>query len=157
MDAILQSDGKTDTRLRPADGRVLLMFTDSRQGTARLSAKLQRDAEQNHIRAFIYHMLQASRGAADPEEHKRLEETVSSLRQVASNDAGIRLVLGDYERKLAELDQPKAIGWSKMVDSISQDDRINRFIREQVWVEREPEFSRRMRSLPETRSDYGHS
>ena len=29
--------GQPDTRIRPADGRVLLMFTDSRQGTARTS------------------------------------------------------------------------------------------------------------------------
>ena len=38
----------------PAEGRQLLSFTDSRQGTARFSAKLQNAAERNHVRALIY-------------------------------------------------------------------------------------------------------
>lgn len=40
---------------RPYRGRRLLTFSDSRQGTARLAAKLQQDAERTKTRGLIYH------------------------------------------------------------------------------------------------------
>lgn len=133
--------GKPDTRLRPADGRVVLMFTDSRQGTARLSAKLQRDAEQNHIRAFLYHLLQANGSGCGDEERQRLEAEIDGLTQAAAVVPSLATMLSERRRALAELDQPKPVKWDSMVQIISQDERINRFIREQVWEEREPDFA----------------
>jgi hypothetical protein len=51
----------------PAEGRQLLSFTDSRQGTARFAANLQSNAERSFVRGAIYHAIQASvGGAADP-------------------------------------------------------------------------------------------
>ena len=133
-------DGRLDTRLRPADGRVVLMFSDSRQGTARLSAKLQRDAEQNHLRAFIYHRLQANRGSETAEERKIIENEISDLRKAVAIVPGLATQLADKEAQLSALDQPKPVKWDDLIQGIAQDDRINRFIRQQVWVEREPEF-----------------
>lgn len=40
----------------PCRGRRLLTFNDSRQGTARIAAKLQQDAERNRVRGLIYHL-----------------------------------------------------------------------------------------------------
>lgn len=40
---------------RPYRGRRLLTFSDSRQGTARLAAKLQQDSERTKARSLIYH------------------------------------------------------------------------------------------------------
>jgi hypothetical protein len=133
-----RSDGKLDLRVRPADGRQLLMFTDSRQGTARIAAKLQRDAEQNHVRSFIYHTLQASTGSADPVEREKLEQQLASLRAIPSPDAAIKGIITDRENALAALGQARPISWPEMENAIAQDDRINRFVREQVWLEREP-------------------
>lgn len=45
---------------KPFQGRKLISFTDSRQGTARIAIKLQQDSERNRIRGLIYqHLLQA--------------------------------------------------------------------------------------------------
>ena len=44
----------------PSAGRRLLSFTDSRQGTARMAAKLQIESERNFVRSFVYHQVQAS-------------------------------------------------------------------------------------------------
>lgn len=44
----------------PSDGRRLLSFSDSRQGTARLAAKLQIESERNFVRSWVYHTVQAS-------------------------------------------------------------------------------------------------
>ena len=44
---------------KPFSGRRLLTFTDARQGTARLSAKLQADAARAFLRTFVYHAVQS--------------------------------------------------------------------------------------------------
>ena len=57
----------------PSAGRRLLSFTDSRQGTARMAAKLQIELERNFVRSFVYHQVQASMrppAGADQEAEK---------------------------------------------------------------------------------------
>ena len=57
----------------PSAGRRLLSFTDSRQGTARMAAKLQIELERNFVRSFVYHQVQASmrpQPGADQEAEK---------------------------------------------------------------------------------------
>jgi DEAD/DEAH box helicase domain-containing protein len=45
---------------KPFQGRKMISFTDSRQGTARIAVKLQQDSERNRIRGLVYRrMLQA--------------------------------------------------------------------------------------------------
>jgi len=44
-------------RQGPNQGRRLLTFSDSRQGTARIAARLQQDADRNYIRSIAYHTL----------------------------------------------------------------------------------------------------
>ena len=48
----------------PMGGRQLLSFTDSRQGTARIAAKLQTGSERNAVRAVIYHAIQQAASIA---------------------------------------------------------------------------------------------
>ena len=50
----------------PAGGRKAISFTDSRQGVARLAAKLQQEAERNLTRAVLYHLVQERKVAGDP-------------------------------------------------------------------------------------------
>ena len=67
MPALIESMAKPlDEPGRPLGGRRALTFSDSRQGTARLAAKLQQDAERSLTRAFLYHSVQ---------EGKRLDES----------------------------------------------------------------------------------
>jgi DEAD/DEAH box helicase domain-containing protein len=44
----------------PAQGRQLISFTDSRQGTARFAATVETAAERGFLRSFIYHRVQAA-------------------------------------------------------------------------------------------------
>lgn len=46
-----------EEQLGPFNGRRLLTFTDSRQGTARISARLQQDADKATLRALCYQEL----------------------------------------------------------------------------------------------------
>ncbi len=43
-----------DAENKPFSGKRMITFTDSRQGTARMSASLQQDAERNFVRSIIY-------------------------------------------------------------------------------------------------------
>ena len=46
-----------ESRQKPAGGRRLLSFSDSRQGSARFAAHVQHESELNFVRAFVYHSL----------------------------------------------------------------------------------------------------
>jgi hypothetical protein len=61
---------------KPFQGRKLISFTDSRQGTARIAVKLQQDSERNRIRGLVYHrLLQAQPvNTLSPEEIQELGE-----------------------------------------------------------------------------------
>lgn len=63
----------------PRRGRRMITFTDSRQGTARIAAKLQQDAERNALRAAVYRKL-VSGTAAAVSEREKLQEVVDSFR-----------------------------------------------------------------------------
>src|SRR5690606_6653364 len=64
----------------PFGGRRLLSFTDSRQGTARFSAKLQQEAERNLTRAVITHAVQEA-GGGDPARAAALQAEIEGLEQ----------------------------------------------------------------------------
>ncbi|ROH86127.1 DEAD/DEAH box helicase [Pseudomethylobacillus aquaticus] len=50
-------DGQDDPINKPYNGRRLLTFNDSRQGTARIATKLQQDAERAKVRSWVFHQI----------------------------------------------------------------------------------------------------
>ena len=65
-----------EERQGPFSGRRLLTFTDSRQGTARISARLQQDADKTTLRTLCYHELvniQEKASCLTDEQRKLLE------------------------------------------------------------------------------------
>jgi len=122
----------------PAEGRQLLSFTDSRQGTARFSAKLQNAAERNHVRALIYFAAQDSL-RVDPSNAARLTEldaAIGSLRLVGgSAEAALRLL----ETQRADLAKTSAgLPWDVVRNRLIERDDISYWMR-QVWTKRDPE------------------
>ncbi|ATI42062.1 hypothetical protein CBW24_08610 [Pacificitalea manganoxidans] len=118
----------------PFGGRRLLSFTDSRQGTARFSAKLQQDAERTLTRAIMYHSVQNREG--DPEKAAALRKEISDLEQVV---ATMPSLAGTLEEKRGALDEaegaPKPVPWSDMVLRIAQNEEFRNFARP-VWRDR---------------------
>jgi DEAD/DEAH box helicase domain-containing protein len=51
----------------PMRGRRMITFTDSRQGTARIAAQLQQDAERNALRSAVYRRLVLAMSSSAPE------------------------------------------------------------------------------------------
>jgi hypothetical protein len=84
-------------------GRRLLTFTDSRQGTARLAARLQQDSERTKARGLIYHNILAhssglARSAASIEAAQQLRE----LEDIPNPQPGIQKLIADLRRKVED-------------------------------------------------------
>ncbi|GAB4273535.1 MAG: DEAD/DEAH box helicase [Deferrisomatales bacterium] len=91
---------------RPFEGRRLITFSDSRQGTATFSLQCQIDAERNYVRGLLYHQVSASREAADPEGLQALRRDVRALEQVVATSAALRPLLEEKRRELERLTSP---------------------------------------------------
>jgi hypothetical protein len=120
----------------------LLSFTDSRQGTARLSAKLQTASERNFVRSVIYHAVQDRLGdAADPAKAEELRTQIDCLR-TATALAMVNLRT-ELERQLTELEAAGATGlpWNEMVDVLADRPEVRVWIGS-VWAGRDNRFSR---------------
>lgn len=113
----------------PMGGRRAISFSDSRQGTARLAAKLQQEAERTLTRAFLYHMVQESRGP-EGEERAKLERRLALFRSDPDEYADdIRRL----EDELAGGAGP--VSWSNLVDRLAQHAELRAFAGD-VWRER---------------------
>lgn len=121
----------------PAEGRQLLSFTDSRQGTARFAAKLQNAAERNHIRALVYFAVQDA-GKADPtkaDQIQILENALGTLRLAGADPASIALV----EKKRDELSGGShGLPWETVRQRLIERDEVSHWMRK-VWSKRDAE------------------
>jgi hypothetical protein len=124
---------------KPFSGRRLLTFTDARQGTARLSAKLQADAERAFLRAFVYHAVQAKPPGGSKEEIDRKRSDVATLEALSA-----QLPPGILERARAELADlegsadARPISWPDMRDRLAQDATLLHI--KTLWELREDDF-----------------
>ncbi len=118
----------------PFGGRRLLSFTDSRQGTARFSAKLQQEAERTLTRAVVYHSVQEKSG--DPQKAAGLRAAVEALRPYVASNPALAATLEAQEAALQEAEGGlKPVAWSDMVTRIAQNEEFRNFARP-VWRDR---------------------
>lgn len=132
----------------PADGRQILTFTDSRQGTARLAAKLQRDAERNHVRTLLYHAVQAQ-PFVTADQRAQLDEHAASLAQIDAAIAAQPALAGTLALprqtiidKIASLEPSETrLSWGEALHLLQKDEICRRWIRDEIWAEREATFT----------------
>jgi hypothetical protein len=141
---LLEAARPSDTNRRlPFDGRQLITFADSRQGTARFAASWQHDAERTFARARILHRLHEASGndAGDLDaqiaEYERLPPTLLTgaiaagllrLRQQRAQLAGFQpLPWAEMRAKLAGLIEPESELtrlWRERGEAFDQPDRL---------------------------------
>lgn len=92
-------------RHKPFRGRRMISFTDSRQGTARLAAKIQQDSERNRLRGLVYRLVHQLGAAVDQAE---VAETRALITALEGNPAAAGLLLKQRE-KLALLLAPRSV------------------------------------------------
>jgi DEAD/DEAH box helicase domain-containing protein len=129
----------------PSAGRRLLSFTDSRQGTARMAAKLQIESERNFVRSFVYHHVQASMrppGGAEV-EIERLKTKVQQLEAAfaATQLPALQGLLADKRRELARLASGSSdgIAWPELVNRLAGRIEVSEWIKG-VWATRDEEL-----------------
>lgn len=129
----MQPLGKSDTPL-PLDGRRLITFSDSRQGTARFAAKAQQEAERNYVRSLLYHHVAAAVPTRNEEKIEELRQRIVQFEQLVNNDPSLSSVLGkdiqEKRAKLAELDTPPLgrLGWNEAVQRLLAEPGFERWM-----------------------------
>lgn len=102
----------------PMRGRRMITFTDSRQGTARIAAQLQQDAERIALRAAVYRRLVIAANSPVPEGaeiEQRIATYKSLLRGPAAGSLQIEQLLTTDEEKLRKLAGGKPVLHAELV------------------------------------------
>ena len=128
----------------PSQGRRLLGFSDSRQGSARLAVRLQQEAERNRVRSILYHALASERRIPDTAE---LEKQVAALK--AHDDPTLRGILIQKEAELSRARRESGLGtlsWNGAMEALKGDSslqRMRQYFRETAYISSTPdEFAR---------------
>jgi DEAD/DEAH box helicase domain-containing protein len=129
----------------PSAGRRLLSFTDSRQGTARMAAKIQMESERNFVRSFVYHQVQASMRppAGSDDEIARISADIQQFEALlAANPLpALEAVLAERRQKLASLSSgtTDGIAWPELVNRLAGRIEVAEWIKG-VWQARDEEL-----------------
>jgi len=111
----------------PYRGRRLLTFSDSRQGTARLAAKLQQDAERTVMRGLIYHHVLPKLLSGNEERAKSLLEEIEALETLLAGlnspekKAPILRLIQERKRDCDSLTKPRPIEFSALQLALAQE------------------------------------
>ena len=126
-------DGRSDTAL-PYDGRRLLSFTDSRQGTARFATKMQFDAERDFVRSLLYHSV-ADRGhPAAPQAFEAVRQEIAQIEQVIQQQPSLQGALAgtlaDKRTAMQALAVPGLgrLPWQEAQDKLLTTDSFTRWL-----------------------------
>ncbi|MGR5220266.1 DEAD/DEAH box helicase [Vibrio parahaemolyticus] len=126
-------DGKKEQLKGPWNGRRMITFTDSRQGTARFAAKSQQDAERQFLRAALFHLV-ADRtlksGTLTPEQRADLEKykaRLDTFKELGDDD-----MIEIIEEKIASLASAGdvSIPWSDVEHELAKEKELQYWIKD---------------------------
>ncbi|KPV39946.1 hypothetical protein AN478_07055 [Thiohalorhabdus denitrificans] len=118
--SLLPESGETNTA-QPLEGRRLVTFTDSRQGTARSVIKAQQQIERDYVGSLIYHSLAASRETQpDTETITKTKDQIAALEQAVGSNPNLKQLLDEQRARLEQLKTPSApeLGWEEMAGKL---------------------------------------
>ena len=119
----------------PTDGRQILSFTDSRQGTARMAANLQRDSEKSFVTSFIYRELQRKPKILSNEDRAKIESKISIMENnPEAFSEELKLARSQLENK------PASLSWGDMETKLSERIEVQDWIRN-TWSARDAIYS----------------
>lgn len=116
----------------PLDGRRLISFTDSRQGTARFAAKLQQESERDYVRSLLYHQLvaNAQQTLVNPTQLAELKQQIQALEIAARANPVLNTVLEQKRREVIQLQTPAVgrLSWQAAEDTLFSAHDFNRWL-----------------------------
>ncbi|MFN3320117.1 MAG: DEAD/DEAH box helicase [Allorhizobium sp.] len=129
-------------RTLPASGKGLISFTDSRQGTARMSAKFQAESERGFLRSFIYHSVQDALGRTDESpEIAAHRKHLAEMESLVATIPALQPLINSKREEITKLTDARLVGvaWSDLVERLARWPEVEVWLR-QVWEPRDPEL-----------------
>ncbi len=116
----------------PFDGRQLISFSDSRQGTARFAANIETNGERGFVRGFIYHAVQKAAHGNDLTEERREEllKKKSALANLVADMPGFKDDIAKIDAELAG-GAATGISWKDLVSGLASEPAIGMMAK--VW------------------------
>jgi hypothetical protein len=116
----------------PFDGRQLISFSDSRQGSARFAANIETNGERGFVRGFIYHAVQKAAQGSDIPEEKR-QELIQKRAKLESLVDEMPSFKDDIAKIDAELNGGVAAGiaWKDLISALASEPTIGMMAK--VW------------------------
>ncbi len=111
----------------PFESRRLLTFTDSRQGTARIAARLQQDVDRNKVRSVLYHSVHVTSGTTNDENVDKLRNEIQQLEEHAPT---LKDMIESKKQELSLLEKPscRVISWKEAEQSLNNSRDISRYM-----------------------------
>lgn len=105
---------------KPYRGRRMITFTDSRQGTARIAAKIQQESERNRIRGLVLARVASVVTSESPElqEKRRHLAMMREMVEKAPNPTLSEVIRG-MEKDIATASGIKPVQFSEMADHLT--------------------------------------
>lgn len=102
----------------PSFGRRLITFTDSRQGTARMSVQMQQEAQRSRLRGAVVEMLKTLPEASSEEMTR--EELLDQIEKI-KKDPKMKMFLTLLQQQLHRLDNSAEsfIPWKEMIEKLT--------------------------------------
>ncbi|MEZ9003421.1 DEAD/DEAH box helicase [Vibrio splendidus] len=127
-------DGKKEQLKGPWNGRRMITFTDSRQGTARFSAKSQQDSERQFLRSTIYHLIldKAIReSGANSTSSPELQQYQDMLKmaQENGNESMIEFVEGKISELVGGSSKPITVTWQEVEEFLAEQKEVKLWIK----------------------------
>jgi DEAD/DEAH box helicase domain-containing protein len=113
----------------PSEGRQLLSFTDSRQGTARFAANIETQSERGFVRGFIYHAVQQAAFAVGSVDRDLLIDKVNKLK--AADAVLFADQISKLEAQLSGTAATPTLSWNEAVAALAAEPEIKTMTK--VW------------------------
>lgn len=110
---------------RPHDGRQIITFTDSRQGTARFASRIQMDAEKAYVRSELYHKLWTVTEKGDA---STLEPLRKAIEQLADNPIAVEGLKAQLAKQEALLGSRTTLTWEEARTHLADRSELRQFI-----------------------------
>jgi hypothetical protein len=106
---------------KPYRGRRMITFTDSRQGTARIAAKIQQDSERNRIRGLVLaRIASAASGPENPMIRQKREQIAMAKQMLAGGpNPFAEELIRSFEQEIVLARAFKPISFSDMADHLT--------------------------------------
>lgn len=106
---------------KPYRGKRMITFTDSRQGTARIAAKIQQDSERNRIRGLVLaRVVSLSSGPVNPVVQQKRDQIVMMEGLLAAGpNPVVEDLIRSFKREIAEASTFKPVAFNDMADHLT--------------------------------------